>query len=160
MLLPRIDQLGNAAPEFTDRCVGCEGKHDFRTPGSRKPEFAFSTSEAVDLPALADKEFVFNSAILPMPFGGSAEFLEYHFTRQHGGSATQIVSRDQFVVARELNGCRRVGRVLGLAGAWVIHSLAAQVVAGPWAETRQGPSLRTGHNRETVPKPPLVHRIP
>ena len=52
---------------------------DIRKRGTRKPDFALHTGEAVDLPAFADTEFVFNGAILSKPFGGGAEFLSKHF---------------------------------------------------------------------------------
>lgn len=71
-----IDNRGNAPLQLRNCGIGSDGKHYFRPPVSHKPEFTFSTEEAVALPAPAYTEFVFNGAILPMPFGGEAEFFE------------------------------------------------------------------------------------
>jgi len=63
--LLRLDQTGNASPEFKGRCIGSNMKHDFLTPWRCKPELTFSAGEAVNLPALADTQFVFCGAKLP-----------------------------------------------------------------------------------------------
>jgi hypothetical protein len=54
MWLLRPDHTGNAPLEFEGRYIGGEINHDFLAPWSRKPEFVFSTGEAVHLRALAD----------------------------------------------------------------------------------------------------------
>jgi hypothetical protein len=62
-------------PQLRGRCIGGDKQRDFLPRGRRVEEGMFSTSEVVDLPALADLKFIFNGAIRPMPFGGFAEII-------------------------------------------------------------------------------------
>ncbi len=75
MLSLQIDQYGKAPAQLSDRCISSDRQHYLRPLGRCNPENAFSNAEAVDLPALADLEFVHNGTILPMFFGGGAEIL-------------------------------------------------------------------------------------
>jgi hypothetical protein len=70
-----IDDQGEAPPQFSNCCIGCDIEQDFRSSGSRKSDSAFSAGEAVDPPALSDLEFILGGTILPVPYRGAAEIL-------------------------------------------------------------------------------------